>query len=159
MNGNPHYWLHNHAIKCHAASRWVSPSHRDNSTCLAVLIFVTGTGKLLSETAGTVTGADCHREMRQIGMSRWLYCTKYHHCSLYSSSEMNLNIRVKVRVDANFDGLTDKPMGGKPRRAKNGFIWTYGDNVYLPPINLLKNISHGTLHRSLLRSVKARVNV
>ena len=63
-------------------SRCVSPSHRDNSTCLAVLIFVTGTGKLLSETSGTVTGTDCHREMRQIGMSRWLYCKSFslQHC-------------------------------------------------------------------------------
>ena len=32
--------------------------------------------------------------------------TKCNHCSLYSSSEMNLNIRVEVRVDANVDGLT-----------------------------------------------------
>ena len=30
----------------------------------------------------------------------------YHHCSFYSSWEINLNIRVEVRVDANVDGLT-----------------------------------------------------
>ena len=34
--------------------------------------------------------------------------TKYHHCSLYSSWEMNLNIRIKVRVDTNVDGLMDE---------------------------------------------------
>ena len=30
--------------------------------------------------------------------------TKFHHCSLYSSWEMNLNIRVEVRIDTNVDG-------------------------------------------------------
>ena len=34
--------------------------------------------------------------------------TTYHHCSHYSSWEMNLNIRVEVKVDANVDGLTDE---------------------------------------------------
>ena len=33
---------------------------------------------------------------------------KYHHCSLYSSLEMNLNIMVEIRIDANVDGLMDK---------------------------------------------------
>ena len=33
--------------------------------------------------------------------------TKYHHCSLYSSLEMNLNIKFEVRVETNVDGLTN----------------------------------------------------
>ena len=33
--------------------------------------------------------------------------TKYHHCSLYSSWEMNLNIKFEVRVETNVDGLTN----------------------------------------------------
>ena len=33
--------------------------------------------------------------------------TKCHHCSLYSSSEMNLNIKVKVRVDPNVEEQTN----------------------------------------------------
>ena len=36
------------------------------------------------------------------------HITKYHNCSLYSSWEMNLNIRVEVRDDANVDKLTDE---------------------------------------------------
>ena len=32
--------------------------------------------------------------------------TKYHHCSLYSSWEMNLNDKVKIRVDVNTDSIT-----------------------------------------------------
>ena len=34
-----------------------------------------------------------------------VHCTNYHHCSLYGSLEMNLNIRVKVKVDTNVDRL------------------------------------------------------
>ena len=34
--------------------------------------------------------------------------TKYDHCSLYSSKEMNLNIRVKVGVDTNVDRMMDE---------------------------------------------------
>ena len=42
--------------------------------------------------------------------------TKNHHCSLYSSWEINLNIRVEVRVDTNVDRLMnemDKEMNGR----------------------------------------------
>ena len=65
--------------KCLAVSVYVSMVYRRVSETkhrIETAIHVTVTDQQYSETSGYVTVTDCHQYLRQIGIARWLYCTR-----------------------------------------------------------------------------------
>ena len=57
-------------------SLWCTAELARQNTCIEAAIHVTETDQQYSETSGFVTVTDCHRDMRRIGISRWLYCNR-----------------------------------------------------------------------------------
>ena len=55
-------------------SLWCTAELARQNTCIEAAIHVTETDQQCSETPGFVTVTDCHRDLRRIGISRWLYC-------------------------------------------------------------------------------------
>ena len=67
--------------------------------------------------------------------------TKYFPCTLYSSWEMKLNIRVEVRVDINVDGLTDKWTTGQIKTKNWIPIWRHAKSRCDKTLEEINNIN------------------